>query len=367
MKIGIPKEIKRKEYRVACTHSGVRALTAAGHQVLVQAGAGIGSGCTDAQYVEAGAKIVPTAADAWAADMIYKVKEPIAAEYDYLRPGLVLFTYLNLAADAELTKALVKSRTTGIAYETIRVGNKLPLLEPMSEIAGRMSAIVGSYFLGQPFDGRGVLLGGVPGVLPARVVIIGGGTAGVNAATMALGLGAEVIILEIDVERMRLLDFALKGVRTLFSTELNLEELLPTTDLVIGAVLIPGAKAPKLIKRKMLARLRPGSVLVDIAIDQGGCAETSRATTHDNPVFVQDGVVHYCVANMPGAYPQTASQALMHATLPFALRLAGHGAPAAWRQSPELRGGVNTLAGQVTCQPVAEAHGLPWHDLKAEA
>ena len=365
MKIGIPQEIKRKEYRVACTPGGVRALTAAGHQVLVQAGAGLGSGCADAQYVAAGATIVPTAADAWAADMVYKVKEPIAAEYGFLRPDLVLFTYLHLAADAALTQALVKSRTTGIAYETIRVGNKLPLLEPMSEIAGRMSAIVGSYFLGQPFEGRGVLLSGVPGVLPARVVILGGGTAGVNAATLALGLGAEVIILEIDVERMRALDSSLKGVRTLFSTEHNLVELLPTTDLLIGAVLIPGAKAPKLIKRSMLARMRPGSVLVDIAIDQGGCAETSHATTHDNPIFVQDGVVHYCVANMPGAYPQTASQALMNATLPLAVRLAGLGAPAAWREAAELRGGVNTWAGQVTCQPVAAAHGLPWHELTA--
>lgn len=363
MKIGIPKERKRKEYRVACTPGGVRTLVHDGHTVLVERGAGEGSGYADREYIEAGARVVPEPEDVWSADLVYKVKEPLPEEYPWLRPGLMLFTFLHLAADRALTDALLRSRTTAIAYETIREGNRLPLLEPMSEIAGRMSAVVGSYYLGEPFGGRGVLVSGVTGVLPARVVIIGAGTAGSHAARMALGMGAEVIVLELDVDKLRALEAALPGVRTLFSTAHNLESLLPHVDLVISAVLVPGAKTPKLLTRQSLARMPPGSVLVDIAIDQGGSAETSRPTTHDDPIYVEQNVVHYCVTNMPGAYPRTASQALMHATLPYARQLAALGLWDAMARMPGLRSGVNTWDGKLACQPVAEAHGLPWQEL----
>jgi alanine dehydrogenase len=360
MKIGIPAEIKVKENRVSCTPAGVRMFTRAGHQALVQSGAGNGSGFTDEQYVAAGAVIVPTAADAWAADMVIKVKEPMAAEYPFLRPGLLLFTYLHLAADLPLTQRLLESRCTGIAYETVQVGKRLPLLEPMSEIAGRMSTIVGANYLSKAQGGKGVLLGGVPGVLPGKVLVIGGGTAGVNAGRMAMGLGAEVTILEVDLEKMRFLDISLNStVHTLYSNEQNLMDEMPDVDLLIGAVLIPGAKAPKLITREMLRRMRPGSVFVDIAIDQGGCAETSRVTTHSEPVYIEEGIVHYCVGNMPGAYARTATQALTNVTLPYALRLADLGLTDALARSPELRAGVNTLDGKLTCAGVAEAHRLP--------
>ena len=360
MRVGIPKEIKVKENRVACTPGGVRMLVQAGHQVLVEVGAGAGAGFPDAQYQSMGATLVRAAADAWSADLVVKVKEPVPSEYPFLRPGLVLFTYLHLAANRPLTERLLASRTTGLAYETVQVGRRLPLLEPMSEIAGRMSTIVGAHYLSKAQGGKGVLLGGVPGVLPGKVLVIGGGTAGVNAGRMATGLGAEVTILEVDLERMRFLDISLhSAVHTLYSNEQNLVEEMPSVDLLIGAVLVPGAKAPKLIKRAMLKEMRPGSVFVDIAIDQGGCAETSHATTHEEPVFVEEDVTHYCVANMPGAYARTATQALTNVTLPYALQLANLGVEAALRQVPEFRGGLNTWDGELTCLGVAEAHGLP--------
>ncbi|HTI99582.1 MAG TPA: alanine dehydrogenase, partial [Dongiaceae bacterium] len=277
-----------------------------------------------------------------------------------LRPGQLLFTYLHLAASRPLTDALLKSGITGIAYETIEVNRRLPLLEPMSEIAGRMSVLVGGYFLAKHFGGSGVLLGGVPGVLPGKVVVLGGGSSGVNAARMAQGLGADVTILEVDLERMRFLDITLHTAHTLYSNEAHLLDLLPEVDLLIGAVLVPGAKAPKLISREMLRRMRPGSVLVDIAIDQGGCAETSRPTTHDNPVFVEEGVTHYCVANMPGAYARTATQALTNVTYRYIETLADLGLAEACRQHPALVGGINVQGGKLTHRAVAAAHGMDW-------
>ena len=364
MKIGIPKEIKVKENRVSCTPGGVYELTRAGHQVLVQKSAGIGSGYADSLYIEAGAQIVDSAEEAWSADMVIKVKEPIAPEYGYLRKDLTLFTYLHLAAAPELTDALMKSGTTGVAYETIEKGRHLPLLEPMSEIAGRMSAIVGAHYLSCAQGGKGVLLGGVPGVLPGNVLVLGGGTAGVNAGRMAAGLGASLTILEVDLEKMRFLDISMHSTaHTLYSNEQNLMELLPSVDLLIGAVLLPGAKAPKLLRREMLDAMKPGSVFVDIAIDQGGCAETSRATTHDDPVYIEHDVVHYCVANMPGAYARTATQALTNATMPYALKLANLGCEEALKSIPELGKGLNTWRGGLTCQPVADALGLPFNEV----
>jgi alanine dehydrogenase len=292
------------------------------------------------------------------AELIVKVKEPQPSELALLRPGQMLFTYLHLAADRALTEGLMKSGATGIAYETIEVNRRLPLLEPMSEIAGRMSVLVGGFFLAKHNGGSGVLLGGVPGVLPGKVVVLGGGASGVNAARMAQGLGADVTILEVDLERMRFLDITLHTAHTLYSSEAHLLELLPDVDLLIGAVLVPGAKAPKLISREMLRRMRPGSVLVDIAIDQGGCAETSRPTTHDNPVYVEEGVTHYCVANMPGAFARTATQALTNVTYRYIELLADHGLSEACQRQPALLGGINIHRGNVTHQAVAEAHGL---------
>ena len=360
MRIGIPKEVKVKENRVACTPAGVRMMTPAGHEVLVQAGAGVGSGYADDQFVHSGARIVATAAEAWAADLVLKVKEPVAAEYGFLRADLLLFTYLHLAADRALTEALLRSGTAAIAYETVQVGRRLPLLEPMSEIAGRMSSIVGAYYLSKAQGGAGVLLGGVPGVLPGNVLIIGGGTAGINAGRVAAGMGAEVTILEVDLQQMRFLDISLHGAaHTLYSNEQNLMDMLPNVDLLIGAVLVPGARAPKLIRREMLRVMKPGAVFVDIAIDQGGCAETSRPTTHENPIYVDEDTIHYCVTNMPGAYARTSTQALTNATIPYALRLANLGLDEALRQCPELQPGLNTREGRLTCRAVAEAHGLP--------
>jgi len=360
MRIGIPREIKTKENRVSCTPGGVRMFVQHGHQVLVERCAGLGSGYPDQAYADAGGVIAPDAAEVWGCDMVIKVKEPIEAEYPYLRPGLLLFTYLHLAADRKLTETLVASRTTGVAYETIAVGPRLPLLEPMSEIAGRMSAIVGAHYLSKAQGGSGVLLGGVPGVLPGNVLVIGGGTAGVNAGRVAASLGADVTILEVDIEKMRFLDITLhSAAHTLYSNEQNLLERLPSVDLLIGAVLIPGAKAPKLIRREMLDIMKAGSVFVDIAIDQGGCAESSRPTTHDDPVYVEHEVVHYCVANMPGAYARTATQALTNATLTYAMKMADLGLETAMRQMPDLRLGLNTWNGQLTYAAVAEAHGLP--------
>ncbi len=359
MIIGIPKEIKQQENRVSLLPSAAHQLTRRGHTVLVQKNAGVGSGYPDEDYLEAGAKIAETAEEVFAkADMIVKVKEPLPAEYGLLRKGQILFTYLHLAASKSLTEALLKSGVTGIAYETIQVGNRLPLLEPMSEIAGRMSAVMGAYYLAKHNGGNGVLLGGVPGVLPGRVVVLGGGTSGINAARMAVGLGADVTILEVDLERMRFLDITMPGANTLYSNEAHLQELMPSIDLLIGAVLVPGAKAPKLITREMLRKMRPGSVLVDIAIDQGGCVETSRPTTHLDPIFVEEEVIHYCVANMPAAYARTATQALTNITYRYVQLLADYGLEKACEKQPALRGGINTRDGKLTYEAVAEAHGM---------
>jgi alanine dehydrogenase len=365
MKIGVPKEVKVKENRVAATPASVRMLVQAGHEVLVEHAAGDGSGFADEQYVHCGATIVPAAAEVWGAELVLKVKEPVAEEFRYLRPGLVLFTYLHLAANRALTEMLVKSRTTGIAYETVQVGRRLPLLEPMSEIAGRMSTIIGAYYLSKAQGGKGVLLGGVPGVLPGKVLIIGGGTAGINAGRVAAGVGADVTILEVDLQQMRFLDISLHGeAHTLYSNEQNLLDTLPAVDLLIGAVLVPGAKAPKLIHRGMLTVMKPGAVFVDIAIDQGGCAETSRPTTHENPVYVEEDTIHYCVTNMPGAYARTATQALTNATTPYVLKLANLGLDAALHQLHDLRHGLNTHAGALTHKAVAEAHELPCVEMR---
>ncbi len=359
MTIGVPKEIKEQERRIALVPSAAELLTKRGHTVLLEKNGGVGSGYSDEEYRKAGADIVDLAKDVFArADMIVKVKEPLPAEFPLLRKGQILFTYLHLAASKALTDALLKSGVTGVAYETIQIGNRLPLLEPMSEIAGRMSVVMGAYFLAKHNGGSGVLLGGVPGVLPGRVVVIGGGTAGVNAARMATGLGADVTILEVDLERMRFLDITMGSARTLYSSESHLRELMPTVDLLIGAVLLPGAKAPKLITRAMLKAMKTGSVLVDIAIDQGGCAETSRPTTHLQPTYVEEGVTHYCVANMPAAYARTATQALTNITYRYVELLADLGLDEACKKQPALIGGINTRDGKLTCRAVAEAHGL---------
>jgi alanine dehydrogenase len=364
MRIGIPKEIKIKENRISCTPGGAYELVRNGHQLWVEKGAGVGSGYANALYQEAGALLVDSAAEAWSADMVIKVKEPIPSEYGFLREDLLLFTYLHLAAAPELTDALLKSGTTGIAYETIELGRRLPLLEPMSEIAGRMSAVVGAHYLSCAQGGKGVLLGGVPGVLPGNVLVLGGGTAGVNAGRMAAGLGSNLTILEVDLEKMRFLDVSMHAcAHTLYSNEKNLLDMLPTVDLLIGAVLLPGAKAPKLLRREMLDVMKPGSVFVDIAIDQGGCAETSRPTTHDDPVYVEHEVIHYCVANMPGAYARTATQALTNATMPYAIKIANLGCEEALRRIPELSKGLNTWRGQLSCQPVAQALDLPFSEV----
>jgi alanine dehydrogenase len=363
MLIGVPKEIKQQENRVALLPSAAYLLVKRGHRVIVEAAAGVGSGYSDEEYVAAGAELVKTHAEVFErADLIVKVKEPLPEEYPLLRAGQILFTYLHLAASKTLTDALLKAGVIGIAYETVEVNRRLPLLEPMSEIAGRMSIIVGGHYLAKHFGGKGVLLGGVPGVLPGRVVVIGGGTAGVNAARMATGLGADVTILEVDIERMRFLDMTMHTAHTFYSSAAHLLELLPTVDLLVGAVLVPGAKAPKLITREMLKVMKPGSVLVDIAIDQGGCVETSRPTTHHDPIYVEEGITHYCVANMPAAYARTATQALTNATFRHLEIIADHGIPGAFRKDPNLLGGLNLFAGQVTFRGVAEAHGYEYVD-----
>ncbi|MDB6057875.1 MAG: alanine dehydrogenase [Verrucomicrobiales bacterium] len=365
MIIGVPKEIKIQEFRVALLPSAAYQLVKRGHQVIVEKNAGAGIGYLDSEYEKAGATIVADHKEVFAkADMIVKVKEPQPSEIPLLRPGQILFTYLHLAADRTLTEGLLKSGVTGIAYETVEVNRRLPLLEPMSEIAGRMSILVGGYFLAKHHGGSGVLLGGVPGVLPGRVVVLGGGASGINAARMAQGLGADVTILEVDLERMRFLDITLHTAHTLYSSEAHLIDLLPTVDLLIGAVLVPGAKAPKLINREMLRKMRPGSVLVDIAIDQGGCADTSRPTTHDHPVYVEEGVTHYCVANMPGAYARTATQALTNVTYRYIEMLADLGLKEACQKQPALIGGINVMAGKLTHKAVAEAHGMQYEAAK---
>lgn len=353
---------------MALLPSAAYQLTRRGHTVLVEAGAGAGSSYSDEEYVRAGAEMVARHEEVFArADMIVKVKEPLPEEYGLLRPGQILFTYLHLAASKPLTEALVKSGVRAIAYETVEVNRRLPLLEPMSEIAGRMSVLVGGFYLQKHLGGRGVLLGGVPGVLPGKVMVLGGGTAGVNAARMATGLGADVTILEVDVERMRFLDITLHTAHTLYSSHAHILEMLPEIDLLIGAVLVPGAKAPKLITREMLKVMSPGSVLVDIAVDQGGCAETTRPTTHQDPTYVEEDVIHYCVANMPAAYSRTATQALTNVTYRYIELIADHGLPGVFAKDRNLIGGLNVFDGKVTCQAVAEAHGMSFDDPTAIA
>ena len=364
MKIGVPKEIKEQEYRVAVLPSVVYLLTKLGHQLYVERNAGAGAGYPDTEYEQAGAIMSADHAEIFhEADLVVKVKEPLPSEYPLLRKGQILFTYLHLAATRPLTEMLMKSGVTAIAYETVEINRRLPLLEPMSEIAGRMSIIVGGYFLAKHSGGTGVLLGGVPGVLPGNVVVIGGGNSGVNAARMATGLGANVTILEVDVERMRFLDITMHTAHTLYSSEAHLLEMLPRTDLLIGAVLVPGARAPRLITRAMLRLMKPGSVLVDIAIDQGGCCETSRPTTHHDPVFVEEGITHYCVANMPGAYARTATQALTNVTARFVEFLAEGGVDGAIGKEPSLASGINVMDGSIRNKAVAEAHKLPYEPL----
>jgi alanine dehydrogenase len=365
MRVGVAKEIKPQEYRVALTPAGARELAQHGHEVLVETEAGVGSAFPDEAYERAGATIV-SVDDVWSrAELLLKVKEPIAAEYGRLREDLTLFTYLHIAADEPLTRALVESGITAIAYETVETERgALPLLAPMSEIAGRLAPQAGAHHLEKPKGGRGLLLGGVAGVAPGRVVVIGGGIVGYNAAVIALGLGAQVTILERSVDRMRHLEEVLSGrVSLLMSSSLQIEESLKEADLVIGAVLIPGALAPKLVTRDMLAEMKAGSVLVDVAIDQGGCAETSRPTTHDEPVYTVDGVIHYCVANMPGAVPITSTRSLTNVTLPYVEAIAQRGTFDAVRSDPDLGRGVNVVGGHVTYEAVAEAHGLEYTPL----
>ncbi len=362
MIVGVPREIKEQENRVALVPAGAELLVRAGHEVIVEAGAGRGADYLDQEYRDAGAILVERHEEVFGrARLIVKVKEPLPSELPLLREDHILFTYLHLAASRALTEALLASRCTAIAYETVSLGGRLPLLEPMSEVAGRMSVVVGAYFLAKHAGGRGTLLGGVPGVLPGRVVIIGGGTCGINAAKVATGIGAETIILEIDHDRMRFLDDTLAA-QTLYSSEAALLDLLPRTDLLIGAVLVPGAKAPKLVTREMLRLMRDGTVIVDIAVDQGGCVETTRPTTHQNPVFTEEGVIHYCVANMPGAYARTSTQALTNVTFRYVQWLAREGIERTCRDHPELLRGINCQAGELTCGEVADAHGLPWRE-----
>lgn len=362
MVIGVPKEIKTDEYRVAMIPVGVEELTRAGHRVLIQAGAGQGSGISDQQYADNGAEIVASAEEIWKrADLIVKVKEPLPNEWPMLRPGQIVFTYFHFAADEKLTRAVMHSGITAIAYETIRdARGQLPLLTPMSEVAGRMSIQEGAKYLEKPFEGRGILLGGVPGVLPAHVLILGGGVVGANAAKVAAGLGANVTILDVNLDRLRYLDDVMpRNVTTLFSDRHNIVDNLALADLVIGAVLIPGAKAPYLVRRDDLKRMKPGAVIIDVAIDQGGCVETSRPTTHSNPTYKVDEIIHYCVTNMPGAVGRTSTYALCNVTLPYVLQLAGKGLTKAVKDNPALRHGVNIHEGRITNQAVADTFGLP--------
>jgi alanine dehydrogenase len=366
LKIGVAREIKSDEYRVALTPAGARELGQRGHDVIVENGAGEGSSFSDTAYEAAGARIASVDAVWGEAELLLKVKEPIEPEYGRLREGLVLFTYLHIAADEALTRALLESGITAVAYETVETdGGALPLLAPMSEIAGRLAAQAGAYFLEKPLGGRGLLLGGVPGVAPGRVVVIGGGIVGYNAAVIAIGLGANVTILERSIDRMRHLEEILSGrVSLLMSSSLQIEESVREADVVIGAVLIPGALAPRLITREMVAEMKKGSVLADVAIDQGGCSETSRPTTHSDPVYTVDGVTHYCVANMPGAVPITSTKALTNATLPYVEAVADYGLAEAVARDPALARGVNVVEGQVTYEAVADAHGLDYQPLE---
>ena len=361
--IGVPGEIKTDEYRVAMIPVGVEELTRAGHKVLIQSGAGQGSGIADEQYSVNGAEIVASAAEIWSrADLIVKVKEPMRAEWPLMRNGQIVFTYFHFAADVHLTEAVMKSGITAIAYETIKDKNgTLPLLTPMSEVAGRMSIQEGAKFLERPFEGRGILLGGVPGVLPANVVVLGGGVVGANAAKTAAGLGANVILLDINLDRLRYIDDVMPpNVTTLYSDRHNILDSIARADLLIGAVLIPGAKAPRLVRRDDLKRMPKRAVIIDVAIDQGGCMETSRPTTHSQPTYIEEDVVHYCVTNMPGAVGRTSTYALTNVTLPYVLQLARYGFAPALNQNPALAHGVNIHQGKVTNPAVAETFNLPW-------
>ncbi len=361
MVIGVPKEIKTLENRVAITPAGVETLTHAGHTILVEKGAGCGSGIADEAFAEAGAEIIDNSAEVFQnAEMVMKVKEPLPPEYALFHEGQIVFTYFHLAPAPELTKAMLEAKIVGIAYETIQLEDgSLPLLVPMSEVAGRMSIQVGEYSLQKERGGRGVLLGGVPGVDPANVVILGGGVVGTNAAKMAVGTGAAVWIIDLDLERLRYLDDIFSGrVKTVISNRHNIKRLLADADLVIGGVLVAGARAPKLITRDMLSLMKDGAVIVDVAVDQGGCAETTHPTFHDNPTYVVDGVVHYCVANMPGAVARTSTFALTNATLPYALKIANLGYEVALKSDPALMKGLNTYFGNLVCRPVAEAQGV---------
>ncbi|GIJ36288.1 alanine dehydrogenase [Verrucosispora sp. WMMD703] len=362
MKVGIPREVKNHEYRVAITPAGVNEFTRGGHQVFVEAGAGLGSSITDEEFAAAGAKILESADEVWdAADLVLKVKEPVAEEYHRMREGQVLFTYLHLAASRDCTQALLDRKVTGIAYETVELPDRsLPLLAPMSEVAGRLAPQVGAFYLMRTGGGRGVLPGGVSGVYAAKTVVIGAGVSGMNAAAIALGLQSEVLLLDKNVGRLRQADAIYRGhLQTVASNAYEIERAVLDADLVIGAVLVPGAKAPKLISNELVSRMKPGSVLVDIAIDQGGCFEDSRPTTHADPVYRVHDSIFYCVANMPGAVPNTSTYALTNVTLPYALELANHGWREAARHDPALALGLNTHDGQVVYGPVAEAHGLP--------
>ena len=361
MKVGIPREVKNHEYRVAITPAGVHELVRHGHEVYVEKEAGLGSSIDDDDFARAGAAILGAADDVWAtADMILKVKEPIAQEYDRMRAGQTLFTYLHLAADRPLTEELVKRKVTGIAYETVELpDHSLPLLAPMSEVAGRLAPQVGAHTLMRAQGGRGILMGGVPGVYAAKVVVIGAGVAGQNAAAIALGMEAEVLLLDRNVARLRVMDAIYQGhCQTVASNAYEIERAVIDADLVIGAVLVPGAKAPKLISNELVSRMKPGSVLVDISIDQGGCFEDSRPTTHDNPTYKVHNSIFYCVANMPGAVPHTSTYALTNVTIPYAVELANQGWRDALTSDPSLAKGLNTYDGQVTNGPVAEAHGM---------
>jgi alanine dehydrogenase len=365
MRVGCPKEIKNNENRVGLTPAGAREFAKAGHEVVVEAGAGERSGFTDAEYQAVGARVVPAAEEVFAAsDLVIKVKEPQPGELALLRPGQILFTYLHLAPDPEQARGLLRQRVTALAYETIHdATGRLPLLTPMSEVAGRMAAHVGAFYLQQPNGGRGMLLGGVPGVPPAHVVVLGAGVVGMNAIKVAVGMGARVTALDRSLPTLRYLDDIFGNqIETVWSNEQHVEDAVAQADLVIGAVLIPGAAAPRLVTRAMLGRMKPGSVIVDVAVDQGGCVETTHPTTHADPVYFVDGVLHYAVANMPGALPRTSTIALTNATLPYALRLASRGLQAALRADPGFLAGLNCYDGQITCPPVAESLGLPSAD-----
>lgn len=365
MNIGLPKEIKNHEYRVGMVPNHVRGLVDRGHHVKVQRGAGLGSGFSDEDYAAAGAHLVDTAEEVWTtSEMIVKVKEPVASEYDLIQEGQLIYTYLHLAAEPELTKVLLEKRVSGVAYETIEVNGHLPLLAPMSQVAGRMATQVGAQYLQRDKGGKGVLLGGVPGVRKGRVVIIGGGVVGTQAATIAVGMGADVRILDVSAKRLEELDFLFEGrIQTLYSDPYTIQEQVKSADLVIGAVLIAGAKAPTLVSRELIGQMEPGSVVVDVAVDQGGCIETCHPTTHDNPTFVVDGVVHYCVANMPGAVSRTSTLALNSVTRPYLFELVDKGLEEACRANPSLMLGLNTYQGRCTHPAVATSLGYDYEPL----